>query len=502
MKKKLLFLVAAIALFVPGVKAAELTASTDAELINAFSTAASGDTIKLTANIENHKGNSSSLMVTGGKSLTLDLNGHNLSTEPTMLPDSKGKLTIPENKSIIIDNGSLTITGTGTITHKGHVAVSVWASTTSTTEPYSTLTVGKNVTLNGNTGISVFYGTTTQSYGGVVNFQGTINATENGITVNGYIKETSNRPVINVKTGATVNAAGKDAVALYGAGNAVWNIEEGTKITGEGSAIGAKSGTYNIKGGEFTATGAYVARPENYGNGINPSGSTIQIETNPQSYYGNVEMYIENGIFTSKNGNSILEYGSDEETAVGVIKITGGDFSNPEGIAPISISEPLKGLQESEQGVGPISIVTASFTNEIDNKYLAEDTISIKLAAILSDTKESTIYNTIIVPKETTFDEDVIADLNKLIGEEEDGYKLEGYYLDKELKTKADFTKAFNENTTLYMNFVKVEAKGNNTETKNPQTSDINLVLILSAIALASAGAALSIKKRTVKVSK
>ena len=500
MKKKLLFLVAAIALFVPGVKAAELTASTDAELINAFSTAASGDTIKLTANIENHKGGNSSLMVTGGKSLTLDLNGHNLSTDPTMTKDANGK-PIPENKSIIIDNGSLTITGTGTITHKGHVAVNVWVSGTSTTEPYSTLTVDKNVTLNGNTGISVFYGTTKQSYGGVVNFQGTINATENGITVNGYIKETSNRPVVNVKAGATVNAAGKDAVALYGAGNAVWNIEEGTKITGEGSAIGAKSGTYNIKGGEFTATGAYIPRPENYGDGINPSGSTIQIETNPESYYGNVEMYIEGGTFTSKNGNSILEYGSDEETAVGVIEITGGDFSNPEGIAPISISEPLKELQESEEGVGPISIVTASFTNEIDNKYLAEDTVSIKLAAILSDTKESTIYNTIVVPKGTKFDEDVIADLNKLIGEEEDGYKLEGYYLDKELKTKADFTKAFNENTTLYMNFVKVEAKGN-TETKNPQTSDINLVLILSAITLASAGAVLSIKKRTVKVSK
>lgn len=502
MKKKLLFLMAAIALFVPGVKAAELTASTDAELINAFSTAASGDTIKLTADIENHKGGNSSLMVTGGKSLTLDLNGHNLSTEPTMLPDQYGKLTKPENKSIIIDNGSLTITGTGTITHKGHVAVNVWASTAATDEPYSTLTVGKNVTLNGTTGISVFYGSTTSSYGGVVNFQGTINATENGITVNGYIKSTTNRPIINVKEGATITAIGNDVVALYGAGNAEWNIEEGTKITGEGSAIGAKSGTYNIKGGEFTATGTYVPRPENYVGGINPSGSTIQIETNPESYFGNVEMYIEGGVFTSKNGNSILEYGNNEETAVEIIEILGGEFNNPEGIEPISISEPFKELQEDENGIGPIVITTASFTNNVEDKYLAEDTVSIKLATVLSDTKESTIYNTIVVPKGTTFDEDVIADLNNLIGEEEDGYKLEGYYLDKELKTKADLTKAFQENTTLYMNLVKVEAKGNSEEVKNPKTSDINLVLILSAITLASAGAALSIKKRTIKVSK
>lgn len=54
MKKslKLLFLVLVLTLFVPDVMAAEKTASTDAELIDAFNTAVTGDTIKLTDNIE------------------------------------------------------------------------------------------------------------------------------------------------------------------------------------------------------------------------------------------------------------------------------------------------------------------------------------------------------------------------------------------------------------------------------------------------------------------
>ena len=51
MKKKLLFLVAALALFVPSVMAAEITAGTEEELTKALSEAVTGDTIKLTDDI-------------------------------------------------------------------------------------------------------------------------------------------------------------------------------------------------------------------------------------------------------------------------------------------------------------------------------------------------------------------------------------------------------------------------------------------------------------------
>lgn len=495
MKKKLLFLVATM-LFVPNVLAAELTAGDDAELINAFANANDGDTIKLTANIDKHEG--AALKVSGGKKLTLDLNGHNLTTEPTMTKDSNGNI-VPVNKSIVIDNGTLTITGTGTITHEGHVAVNVWASETATDSDYSTLIVEKNVTLKGKTGISVFYGTRTNSWGGRVTLNGKVEATENGVTVNGFIKETSNRPIINIKNGANVTAKGTDGVALYGAGNAVWNIEDGTIINGEGTAIGAKSGKFNINGGKFTTTGKYVADPELYNNGINPSGSTIQIETNPANYYGNVEMYINGGEFESENGNSIFEYGSDTVTAVSTIEIDGAIFTNPEGVDAIKISKALNDLQKDENSANPISIKTASFTNDVSNDFLGEDTVSIKFTGLFSDTKEMQVITTLIVPKGTELGDEEIEELNNVIGTEENGYKFTGYYLDSELKNKADLTEAFDNNATIYMGFTKIENKGNE---ENPKTGDMNLALVLAILGAASIGTVYTSRKRLLKSSR
>ena len=69
-KFKLLFLVAVLTLFVPSVMAAEKTASTDAELMDAFKNAVTGDTIKLTDNIEHTGGK---ILVGDGKDITLDL---------------------------------------------------------------------------------------------------------------------------------------------------------------------------------------------------------------------------------------------------------------------------------------------------------------------------------------------------------------------------------------------------------------------------------------------
>lgn len=89
MKKKLLFLVAAIALFVPSVMAAEVQkeVGTGEELLKAFNEAKAEDvtTIKLTANIENYKGDKADntrLIVGAGKTVILDLNGHNISIDP------------------------------------------------------------------------------------------------------------------------------------------------------------------------------------------------------------------------------------------------------------------------------------------------------------------------------------------------------------------------------------------------------------------------------------
>lgn len=97
MKKKLLFLVAALALFVPSVMAAEKTAGTEEELTKALSEAVTGDTIKLTDDITF----SVNLQFKRWKRLTLDFNNHNLT--------GNGETTL------IVENGVVTFTGKGTL---------------------------------------------------------------------------------------------------------------------------------------------------------------------------------------------------------------------------------------------------------------------------------------------------------------------------------------------------------------------------------------------------
>ena len=490
MKKKLLFLIAAIALFVPSVMAAELTAGTDEELINAFATAASGDTIKLTANIENHKGNSNALMVKDGKVITLDLNGHSISIDPAW----NNETNKPVHRSITVNGGTLNVIGKGTIINEKHVAINVWGTENPTSAAYSTLNVGKDVTLEGNTGVSVFEDSY-HSYGVVVNFEGKVNATENGLTINGNIQH-EDGPVFNIKKGAEIKATREDGVGIYGAGNGIWNIEDGVKVEGVGSAIGAKAGTFNINGGTFTATGNYDSNPKLLGDDITPSGAAIQLETN-SGYYGHIKMNIKDGVFTSEKGTAILEYGSDTTSAVEGLKITYGEFNAAEGKEILAISKALKTAQANNI----ISIEGGLFNNDVDDEYLGTDNIVVTIAASITEDGKTVTENmyTVVVEKGDVFDEDAEKELTSLLGDIGEGYKLVGYYSDSELKNKFDFSKEMNDNTTIYMSFVKETISQGE---KNPETSDMNLALVLATLGLASVGAVLVSRKKLAKTNR
>lgn len=495
MKKKILFLMAAFALFVPNVMAATKEVATDEELIKAFSEAATGDTIKLTADIENHKGDGNSLKVKDGKELTLDLNGHNFTVDSSEAT----------NRSFIVYGGKLTITGKGTIKHPTHNAVSVWSDSDKATPNFSVLNVEKDVKLIGTTGIAVFHDAgknIKKGYNSVVNFSGTIESTkDNGITISGNIinkddTTTQNFPVVNIKKGAKITSTGEEGVGIYAAGAGVWNIEDGVTVTGTATAIGIKSGTINIKGGNFTANGKYVGNPELYSDGLNPSGSAIQIETN-SIYYGHINLNIEDGIFTSENGNVILEYGSDTTSAVEGLKITYGEFNAAEGKEILAISKALKTAQANNV----ISIEGGLFNNDVDDEYLGTDNIVVTIAASITEDGKTVTENmyTVVVEKGDVFDEDAEKELTSLLGDIGEGYKLVGYYSDKELKNKFDFSKELNENTTIYMSFVKETIPQGE---KNPKTSDMNLALILTTLGLASVGAVLVSRKKLAKANR
>lgn len=382
MKKKLLFMIAMVALmfFAPSVSAKEIEVSDGESLADAVNDAKSNDVIKLTKDISY---NGSYLMFDDERVLTLDLNGFSLSAANN------------ESKLIVVNNANLTITGTGNIIHNGHQAVNVWGTENKVTKDYSVLTVTENVTLKGKNGLAVFYDVD-NAYGVKVNFAGKVDVTNYGITVNGKVKH-EDAPVINILDGAVIKSSN---VGLYVAGNSTWTIGN-AKVDGVNSAIAIKSGSVTINGGKYTATGDKVEQPLGCDDGIEGSGATIQIETN-KKYYGNISLVINDGEFNSTEYSNILEYiYTGDTTAVKKIEINGGTFNvdNENVITAFNSDFALKFAQFISGGefAGDVSaLVKAGYRS-----YLDEETEMMRVEKVNVPTGEYVLSGKVTAPTGT-----------------------------------------------------------------------------------------------------
>lgn len=326
MKRKMLVIVAMIAMIfsLSVVSAKEVEVNDAATLLAAFKNAESGDVVKLIDNITYTLPE----RVLVSTDVTLNMNNHNIDFDGASV------------RSFTVQDGSLNIIGKGTISHLEHNALNVRGTTDKTKVNYSTLKVGKDVTVNGLYGIAVFYDPENKKigYGVNVEFAGKIESTEGGITINGNLQNAEGAPVINILDGAVINSK---KTGLYAAGNGTWNIGK-ANITGNDSAIAIKSGKVIINGGTYTCDGESQIPTEGYSNGINASGAAIQLESN-KNYYGNVELIIKDGTFTSKNAVSIYEYldKNINKTNINKIEILGGKFVSARGNNNFLLSEEL-----------------------------------------------------------------------------------------------------------------------------------------------------------------
>lgn len=327
MKRKMLVIVAMIAMIfsLSVVSAKEVEVNDAATLLAAFKTAESGDVVKLIDNITYTLPE----RVLVSTDVTLNMNNHNIDFDGASV------------RSFTVQGGSLNIIGKGTISHPEHNALNVRGTTDKTKVNYSTLKVGKDVTVNGFYGIAVFSDPENKKlgYGVNVEFAGKIEKSiEGGITINGNLQNAEGAPVINILDGAVINS---EQTGLYAAGNGTWNIGK-ANITGKELAFGIKSGKVIINGGTFTCTGESKMPTEGYSNGINASGAAIQLESN-KDYYGNIELIIKDGTFTSKNAVSIYEYLAKniKKTNVNKIEILGGKFVSARGNNNFLLSKEL-----------------------------------------------------------------------------------------------------------------------------------------------------------------
>lgn len=219
----------------------------------------------------------------------------------------------------------------------------------STKENYSTVSVSKDVTLEGWSGIFITH-ENYKAHGILVNMNGTIKAVDDtsggpgaGIYVNGNIQHDNNSPIINLTNTTKITSTGN---GIYSAGYATYNIN-GAYIEGVESALGIKSGVFNIKNGTIIGTGDDKTPTSGNNNGINASGTAIQIESN-KGYKGNIELNINNGKIESKKSYTIYEYTvNNSNTQVKDINLTGGTYISHSNKPVISVSDSFKSTHQN-----------------------------------------------------------------------------------------------------------------------------------------------------------
>lgn len=289
----------------------------------------STDTISLTSNVSLDK----TLEI--HKTVNINLNNHTISGD---------------ERVFLVQGGSLNLSGTGTIkeTKPNYGAVMLMGSEDPTKKDFSTVSVSSGITLEGWSGIFINHLNNT-GYGILVNMNGKINALDDvnggpgaGVYVNGNIKHISNSPIVNLGKTARITSTGN---GIYAAGYATYNIN-GAYISGEESALGIKSGSFNILDGTIMGTGPDKTPTTGNNNGINASGTAIQIESNP-GYAGNIELYIKDGTIESKNSNVVYEYITNNNTQVKNISISGGKFTSKASKPVFLLSDSFKNTHKS-----------------------------------------------------------------------------------------------------------------------------------------------------------
>ena len=211
---------------------------------------------------------------TENKSITLDLNGHNITS----------------SSNIALAGGSLTVTNTGTITTTAAGLAPIEVRGTGDLTQKRTLTVGTGVTLTGEEyGLNVFGSNDAQKNIIDVNVNGTVNGM---LFVLGNLSNTENE--ININVAGTVDASGvtgteesvHTGIALCG--NATVTVANGATVKGE-SGIEVRAGQLIVNGGTITATSADYGYTAN-GNGTTTKGAAIAVAQHGTALPINVQL--------------------------------------------------------------------------------------------------------------------------------------------------------------------------------------------------------------------
>ncbi len=360
------------------------------------------------------------LKVDATQNVTLNLNGHDLT--------GSGDLTI------MVFKGNLNITGTGKVinnnTSSQFGTIGIYGNDADTTD-FSKITIGENVTVEGINPVVVMlnqngttqlvnYGSTVDIYGKLINNVLTTTAPA-ALSIHGNIKNANHAPVINIHEGAELKSTVEGGAGIYQAGNS--KVTVNNAIVEGKTGIVTKAGTLDLEGATVRATGPKAAATPS-SNGFNGTGAAIQIESN-NGFYGNVDIKINKGTYESANNSVILEYvNATDPTKVSAIEVTDGEFTAPDDIDVINVSQSFKTQEFSKKFIkgGEFSSDVEDF---IDTENLGQSE-SGQVGKLHNIKVEPFENGTVTVNKNAVAGEKV-----KIEAEPHDGYQVESIKVSK-----------------------------------------------------------------------
>lgn len=493
------------------IASAEVLEAKDATtLVEMVKKAKDGDTVKLVADIT---GYDQKLEINGNRTITLDMNGHNI----TYLTDSKS--------FIGVYGATLIVKGSGVITNDTDSGLNVYGKETKDDSFVSKLVVGKDVTLKGKYGLAIFWDTKNGSHGASVDFYGKVDVTNNGIATNGSILN-EDGPVVNIKKGAVVKSTGSDGAAIYCAGNGTYNIEEGATITGI-TGIEVRAGKLNVMGGTITGTAKELTSKAN-GSGSTTFGAGIAVVQHTTQLP--IEVNITGGTITGAEALYVNNTQGNPTTAWAKVnvKVTGGTFNtdvakfvgdkyvvNKNGNSYAVVENKVletndeKVIFESAEAIRNDLVLNVTEKSEDEVKKGSEKvTDTYKDNKKVKDVKLISLYEINVLNGDGRIEELEDGNYTISIAIAESEQKFNTYkvvYFDEDGKLVETLDAKLVDGkvvfTTTHLSTYGVVGY-NTVASENPKTSDMNLALILALLGFASVGTVLISRRKLAKNNK
>ena len=427
MKKKLLFAIAACALFLPATVFAAADPTYDEEVKAVF---ANGTPITVE---ERTDGEAGALIKWEGGELAVPAN-------TSVFGGSHDNATKVESTSITVNGGTLYhIFGGGL--HKSYVGTA-------------------RVTVTGGTINGYIHGGGASSYAGTTCHQPWYAGDkENATTV-------VDEAIVTIKGGNL-----SSATDVFGAG-------EGISYTKKATLTITKEFTGNIRYATAGGSNGYTDDAKVFANGgkikVLQAVNRGFIETSEMTVDG---AEVEKAYASSEGDNQKLGVMQEAKLIVKSGKVgyaAPGQKGNPGEIA-----NDVSTIEYKEGTVTTVEKFDADAT-----------TVTVNLMLIAGDEEQ-----TIQIPKGTVFTEEELKAMVEEINNElaADNLELVGFYLDEKLTQEFDFSTPIEQDMELYMKLKDITPEQ---KVENPETSDVNIFLILSLVAVGAFGTTLVLKNR------